>query len=74
MSFLDWNVFYTPNHWVNEGTMMDHAHTILLSYVQAQRKVLKLPDNQPATAIFDHFNVQLTHTFQDLLTAKHIIV
>ena len=52
---------------------MDKAHSILLSYVQSQRKALKLPDDQPALAILDQFKHEQTHTFHVLLTPNHIM-
>ena len=54
--------------------MMDYVRSILLPYVGAKRKELKLPDDQPALAIFDQFRGQLTSTFQDFLAANHIMV
>ena len=70
----DWHVTYTPNHWANEETMMDYAHSILLPYVGEKRKEHKLSNDHPALAIFDQFKGQLTQTFQDFLAANHIII
>ena len=70
----DWPVTYAPNHWANEETMMDYARCILLPYIWAQRRALKLSDNQPALAILDQFEDQLTSTFQDLFTANKICI
>ena len=43
-----WHVTYINNHWANEESMLDYVHCIFLPFLEAAKKELKLPHNQPA--------------------------
>ena len=68
----NWLIDYTPNHWSNEGTMLRYIDKIIVPFVKEKREELGLDENQPALAIFDHFNGQLTERVNDLLESHDI--
>ena len=43
-----WHVTYTDNHWANEESMLDYVRCIFLPFLEAAKKELELPHNQPA--------------------------
>ena len=70
----DWDITYTPNHWSNEEKMKEYIHQIILPYVQAKRKDLKLHPTHPALVIYDEFKGQLTPAVFTLLEENDILV
>ena len=70
----DWDITYTPNHWSNEEKMKEYIHQIILPYVQAKRKDLKLHPTHPALFIYDEFKGQLTPAVFTLLEENDILV
>ena len=69
----DWNVTYTPNHWSNEEKMIEYIQKIILPYVKAKRKHMKLCPTHPAMAIYDEFKDQLTPAVFTLLEENDIL-
>ena len=35
----DWHITFTPNHWINEDTMVAYIYNILLPYVTSTHKI-----------------------------------
>ena len=70
----NWNVTFTQNHWSNEDKMQEYIHKVILPFVQAKRKELKLQVDHGALVIYDEFKGQLTDTVHSLLDANHIYV
>ena len=50
------------NHWSNEQTMLKYIKEIIAPFANSTRRRLKLAEQQPAHAIFDHFRDQLIAT------------
>ena len=56
----DWLISHSPNHWLNEGTMVEHNNEVIVPYVDWKRDDLDLSCDNPAVAIFGYFKGQLT--------------
>ena len=68
----DWLISHSPNHWSNEGTMIEYIDEVTVPYMDRKRKDLDLSDNYPVVAIFDHFKGQLTERVTQVLEEKNI--
>ena len=69
----DWDITYTHNHWSNTDTMIDYVNNVILPYVTATRKTLKLSSDHPALVIFDVFKGQCTEEVLKLLVDNNIL-
>ncbi len=56
----DWDVTHTPNHWSNEGTMIQYIDNVIALFVSSVRDNLGKDHDQAALGIFDNFTGQLT--------------
>ena len=56
----DWLISHSPNHWLNEGTIVEHINEVIVPYVDWKRDNLDLSYDHPVVAIFDYFKDQLT--------------
>ena len=63
---------HTSNHWSNEVSMIQYLNKIVIPFLKSKRDALKLPQPQPALAIFDVFKGQQTTKFKDLLRTNNI--
>ena len=70
----DWNVTYTPNYWSNEEKMIEYIQKVILPYIKAKRKDMKLCPTHPALAIHDEFIGQLIPAVFTLLEENDILV
>ena len=70
----NWNVIFTPNHWSNKGKTLEYIDKIILPFIQAKRRELKLQADHGPLVIYDEFKGQLTDTVHSLLDANHIYV
>ena len=70
----DWHITHSHNHWSNETTMKAYIEKILLPYINAKKKELKLHPDYPALVIFDKFTAQGTENLLKLLEGNHIHV
>ena len=61
-----------PNHWSNEGTMVEYINEVIVPYVDRKRDDLDLSCDYPAVAIFDHFKSQLTERVTQVLEENNI--
>ena len=68
----DWDVTFSPNHWLNEQTMKSYLQKIMIPYIETKRKELGLPNNYPSLVIFDNFKAQCTDDLLALLTENNI--
>ena len=65
----DWLVSHSPNHWSNEGIMIEYIYKVIVAYVDRKRDDL---GNYLAVAIFDHFKGQLTERVTQVLEKNNI--
>ena len=65
---------FTPNHWSNEGKTLEYIDKVILLFIQAKRRELKLQADHGALVIYDEFKGQLTDAVHSLLDANHIYV
>jgi len=70
----DWNVTFTPNHWSNEEKTLVHIHKVILPFIEAKHKELKLQRDHPALVMYDEFKGQLTNSVHSLLDSNKIYV
>jgi len=49
----NWNVKFMPNHWSNEEKTLEYINKVILPFVGAKRKELKLQSDHPALVIYD---------------------
>ena len=68
----DWLISHSPNHWLNEGTMIEYINEVIVPYVDGKREDLDLSDDYPAVAIFYHFKGQLTERVTQALEENNI--
>ena len=68
----DWLISHSPNHWSNEGTMVEYINEVIVPYVDRKRDDLDLSCDHPAVAIFDHFKGQLTVRVTQVLEENNI--
>ena len=68
---VDWNVTHSPRHWSNESTMLEYIDSIIIPYVESQRKIL---GDKPAVVIMDNFKGQITRSINEFLELYNIHV
>ena len=68
----DWLISHSPNHWSNEGTMVEHINEVIVPYVDRKLDDLDLSCYHPAVAIFDYFKDQLTVMVTQVLEENNI--
>ena len=51
----NWNVTFTQNHWSNEDKTLEYIHKVILLFVRAKRKELKLQVDHDVLVIYDEF-------------------
>ena len=54
--------------------MLEYIHKVILPFVRAKRKELKLQVDDGALVIYDEFKSQLTDAVHSLLDANHTYV
>ena len=67
----DWDIFYSPNHWSNEDTMLHFLDNIIIPYINQRREELQTPD-QAALVIFDVYAAHRTDTLITKLQDNNI--
>ena len=70
----NWYITSTPNHWSNKEKMKDYLKEIIIPYVEQTHKVLILPPDHAAHALFDVFKDQQTESITAILKANNIII
>ena len=68
----DWNTTHSDNHWSTEATMTEFLDSFLVPYVNETRKMMELPDDFPAVAIFDVFAAHRCQSFLQGLSSNNI--
>ena len=68
---VDWNVTHSPRHWSNKSTMLEYIDSIIIPYVESQRKIL---GDKPAVVIMDNFKGQITRSINEFLELYNIHV
>ena len=51
----DWDVWHTPNHWSNEGTVLCYLDEVFVPYIEGKRQKAGFPPTQRALLLFDVF-------------------
>ncbi len=68
----DWQITHSKNHWSNEITMLSYVKEVIVPFVERVRSDLGCNEDQPALAMFDHFNGQLTEKITHILEDHNI--
>ncbi|PFX11883.1 Pogo transposable element with KRAB domain [Stylophora pistillata] len=61
----NFNLTLTPNHWSNEGKVIEHLEEVVFPFLVDKRKDLSLPDEPKAILVFDVFKGQKTECVQN---------
>lgn len=67
------DIFHTPNHWVNEVTCLGFFEKIVFPYIDKVRRAMEAP-NQKALLIMDNFSGQTTDDILEKLKEKGIVL
>ena len=67
------DIWHTPNHWANGDTSIRFIKNIILPYVSATRKDLRLDEEHMALVIFDTFKGHKGEEMDSLLLENNIL-
>ena len=56
---MEWQILLTHNHWSNKETMLMYVADIIVPFINQKCKDLKLNNDHPVLAIFNHLKGQL---------------
>ena len=51
----NWDVWHSPNHWLNEEKMIRYIEKVIVTFVSSKRRALKLEPEHPALVTMDGF-------------------
>ncbi|KAG0410796.1 hypothetical protein HPB47_012071 [Ixodes persulcatus] len=68
-----WDIWHSPNHWSTTDTMLRYIDTIIIPYLDQQRKTLGLLPDAKALCIFDVFAAHRTDSVLQKLRENNIL-
>jgi hypothetical protein len=69
----EFDIWHTPNHWASSETSIRFVKNIILPYISATRKELKLGEEHMAVVIFDSFKGHKGSEMETLLQQHNIL-